>query len=130
MILHLSISSDTTATTLTCIFYYLALFPRYQKQLRAEVCSATSPYDFNYLQTLPILRSIILETLRLFPPVPTAPARLSPIGGMVIGGRYIPEGIAIFTPRYIIARCKYWKMISYGPLFPSKELISSSRELF
>lgn len=104
-------SSDSTATTLACIFYHLALYPQYQRQLQEELKSVASLHDFNHLETLPVLRSIIHETLRLFPPVPTAPARLSPTGGLLIGGKFIPEGIAIFTPRYVIARCKCFKIV-------------------
>lgn len=103
---HLNTSSDTTATTLTCIFYHLALFPRYQIKLREELRSIESLQEFENLQALPLLRGIILETLRLFPPVPTAPGRLSPPGGISISGKHIPEGVAIFAPRYIIARCR------------------------
>lgn len=56
------------------------------------------------MQNLPILKSVIYETLRLFLPVPIGPARVLHPEGLTIGGIHIPGNTTIFGPRYRIAR--------------------------
>ena len=94
------------ATTLINTFANLARYPIYQQKIRSELQTISSTSDFAALLELPVLKSIIMETLRLWPPVPTGSGRIVPKGGLQIAGRYIPAGTAIFAPRYTIARCK------------------------
>jgi len=60
--------------------------------------------DFDAVLDLPILRSVITETLRLWPAVPTGSGRVVPQGGITIAGKFIAANTKIFTPRYTIAR--------------------------
>jgi cytochrome P450 len=94
------------ATTLVNLFGYLAYYPHYQMEIREELKGITRPLDFEVLLKLPVLRSIIKETLRLWPPIPTGSSRLVPPAGLNIAGVYIPANTVIFAPRYTIARCK------------------------
>ena len=66
---------ETTATTLTWAFYLLANAPWAERQLLDEikaVCGAR-PVAMTDVQNLDWCRSVIMETLRLYPPVPLLP---------------------------------------------------------
>jgi tryprostatin B 6-hydroxylase len=90
---------------LTYIFYHLAKYPEHQQKVREELETIPSVTDFAALQNFPMLKSFINETLRLFPPVPTGPPRISPPDGLTIDGTYIPGDTTVFTPRFSVARC-------------------------
>lgn len=92
------------ATTLITTFYNLARFPIYQEQIRKELQTISSISDFAAVLELPVLKSVIMETLRLWPPIPTGSGRIVPEGGLTIAGEFIPAGTCIFAPRYTIAR--------------------------
>ncbi|KAF8849089.1 cytochrome P450 [Acephala macrosclerotiorum] len=100
----LIVGSDSLATTLINTFANLCRYPAYQHKIRQELESISSISDFDAVLELLILGSIIKETLRLWPPVPTGSGRIVPEGGLTLVGRYIPAGTKIFTPRYTIAR--------------------------
>lgn len=62
---------ETTAQTLTWLFYLLSRHPEVERRVRAEVRAAVgdrapSPAD---LDRMPYTERVILETLRLYPPV-------------------------------------------------------------
>jgi cytochrome P450 len=95
------------ATTLINTFHNLARYPTYQQQIRSELKRIPSVSDFVAIQELPILNSVIKETLRLWPPVPTGSGRKVPAGGLTIAGQYIPAETVIFAPRYTIARSEW-----------------------
>ncbi|KAI1789057.1 cytochrome P450 [Ganoderma leucocontextum] len=64
---------DTTAATLTFAVYLLCLYPDVFKKLRAEVMEKIGPKgmpNFDDIRTMKYLRSVINETLRLYPIVP------------------------------------------------------------
>jgi len=104
--------SDTTASVLSHIIYYLICNPEYQQRLRHELDEslailAGEPIKSNLLATLPFLNAVINETLRLLPPVPSGLQRAPAIGsgGKVLGpNMIITEGTAIQVPPYVIHR--------------------------
>ncbi|KAG4442983.1 hypothetical protein IFR05_001514 [Cadophora sp. M221] len=104
------VGSDSTATTLINLFANLARHPKYQEQILKEIQTLPSIMDFSALLKLPILKSVIMETLRLWPPVPTGSGGLVPPAGLNIAGKFIPERTVIFAPRYTIARYRYFFM--------------------
>ncbi|TDL26691.1 cytochrome P450 monooxygenase pc-2 [Rickenella mellea] len=64
---------DTTATTLTYAFYFLALHPHVLERLRGEILANVGHSrrpTFDDIREMKYLRAVINETLRLFPPVP------------------------------------------------------------
>ena len=83
--------SDTTASTFTFLFYYLAKHPEQVMKLREELEPLTtgdwSDKDINQAQHL---NGCINEALRLHPPVPSGVQRLTPPEGMEVGGKHIP----------------------------------------
>ncbi|KAG9314406.1 cytochrome P450 [Chiua virens] len=103
--------SDTTATVLKNILFYLLTNPTYYARLRQEVDAAfppteTSSLDLDILPSLPFLNAVINEVLRLQPAVPTTLQR-APIrgtGGKSIGTHYIKEGTHIQVPPYVLHR--------------------------
>ncbi|KAG4415830.1 hypothetical protein IFR04_011010 [Cadophora malorum] len=98
------VGSDQTATTLIALFAYLARYSKYQDQIFDEIKKISSVTEFLAVLRLPVLKSVIMETLRLWPPLPTGVGRIVPAGGLTIAGRYIPGGTTILAPRYSIAR--------------------------
>ena len=102
--------SDTTATTLTYCLYHLAKDPSLVKRLRDELESHDVRNDENFtvfgLAGLEYLNGVIDETLRLYPPVPSAIQRNSPREGVTVNGHFIPGGCVVVTPNHSIQRCK------------------------
>jgi fatty acid omega-hydroxylase len=64
---------DTTACTLTWVFYLLSQNPKVQELLLAEIDDTLKGAEPTYenLTSLAYLHGVIYETLRLFPPVPS-----------------------------------------------------------
>lgn len=119
----LSYNSDSMATTLIHTLANVARYPLYQQKIFAELQSISSVADFAAVMKLQVLKSVIMETLRLWPPIPTGPGRIVPRGGLTIAGKYIPAGTTIFAPRYTISRCKSWSSLStYEELLTSWEI--------
>ncbi|KAJ7508590.1 high nitrogen upregulated cytochrome P450 monooxygenase 2 [Mycena galericulata] len=105
--------SDTAATVLSCIFFYilsdLTVFDRLRKEIddvfpRNENQSPGD--DTSKLLAMPWLNAIINEALRLQPPVPTGLQRAPTAGsgGKMAGSIFIPEGTAVYMPPYAIHR--------------------------
>ncbi|POS68879.1 hypothetical protein DHEL01_v212727, partial [Diaporthe helianthi] len=90
--------SETTATALCGMFYYLGRHPKVYETLAREVRTAFScEGDINIKSTarLPYLAAVIQEILRIYPPGAETPPRVSP--GDVVGGYYIPKGTWVST---------------------------------
>ncbi|KAH7915812.1 cytochrome P450 [Hygrophoropsis aurantiaca] len=101
--------SDTTASVLSNILYYLLSNPAEYIRLRDEVDTAFPPSDMTSLSAemfleMPFLNAVINEVLRLQPPVPTSLQRAPPLGsgGKSIGSHYIKEGTAIQVSPYVL----------------------------
>ncbi|KUI74577.1 Tryprostatin B 6-hydroxylase [Cytospora mali] len=100
--------SDTIAPTLVFAFYELAHNPLCQGKPLEELLDIDI-YDRIRLQGCTYLTAVINETPRSHPPVPNGGYRQSPPGGLTIAGTYVPENVAIVSPRYSLARleCSY-----------------------
>jgi cytochrome P450 len=88
--------SETTATTLSTVVFYLLQNPHIMKQLTTEIRATFSSYgDITAKSTLNLsyLRAVVLEALRMYPPVPIALPRVVPEGGDVVAGHFIPAGV-------------------------------------
>jgi cytochrome P450 len=71
----------------------------------AGLLSTPIRYD-ETLQHLPFFVACIKEGLRLFPPAPNLFPRVTPKGGKVIDGHYVPGGMDVTSHAYIIQRDK------------------------
>lgn len=88
--------SETTATALSCITYYLLRTPHIMQTLQEEIRGAFESYDqINAASTtrLAYLNAVVLEGLRIFPPLPFALPRVVPPGGDTVDGHFVPEGV-------------------------------------
>ena len=86
--------SETTATTLSAVTYYLLKNPSAQARFVSEIRTHFSTYDeisSNRVGALPYFHAVINEAMRLYPPVPFGPPRLSP--GAWVDGAWVPKGV-------------------------------------
>lgn len=94
--------SETTATLLCGVTYYLLQNPAARDQCVDEVRSAFAcdeEITFKAASAkLPFMLACLDEALRLFPPVPTVLFRTTlPGQATVIGGHEVPENVSLFT---------------------------------
>lgn len=88
--------SETTATALSGILYYLGRNAHVYKKLAQEIRTNFQSYENitgRSTDTLPYLKAVIEEGLRIYPPVPIGLPRVSP--GEVVDGHYIPQGTIV-----------------------------------
>lgn len=89
--------SETTATALSGATYLLCSNPDTLAKLTEEVRSAFSSEDEITLlsvQKLKYMLAVLDESLRMFPPVPTASPRTIHEGGDVVCGTFLPEKVS------------------------------------
>lgn len=97
--------SETTATFLCGVTWYLGRYPAAYKKLSDEIRSAFSSYeDINGRSTehLVYLKAVIEEGLRLFPPVGLGAPRVSP--GETVDGRWVAQGTVVMSSFYAAGR--------------------------
>ncbi|PVH86455.1 putative benzoate 4-monooxygenase cytochrome P450 [Cadophora sp. DSE1049] len=95
--------SETTATALTGLTYYLLSNPPTLTRLKSEIRSTfTNAKDITMDSTrsLPYLTAVISESLRIFGPVPGQLRRIVPQGGCVISGVSVPGGTIVAVDGY------------------------------
>lgn len=103
--MHLISFSDTTAPTLTILFYFLARYPEHAERIYEELKSI-DVNNANALAKLPHLNGTINESMRLFPVILTGTSRMTPPEGLTVDGTFIPGEIKLCAPRYTIGRRK------------------------
>ncbi|KAH8434410.1 cytochrome P450 [Aspergillus melleus] len=100
--------SETTAVVLSLVIYELARRPGQLEKLRQEIAPYVSDPGEEILnsdiQHLEHLNAVIMEVLRLYPPVPTQMQRKTPPDGIAVEGVHIPGNTLIWTPLYTIGR--------------------------
>ncbi|KAK4041875.1 cytochrome P450 [Parachaetomium inaequale] len=95
--------SDTTAATLTFLFYHLAKDPSQVEKLRAELeplLNGKTRLDAKDVSKAQHLNGVIQEALRLHPAIPSGFPRLTPPEGITVGGTYIPGEMTVVLPVY------------------------------
>ena len=101
--------SDTTAATLTFLFYELARKPEEVKKLREELRPLTiGDWSDVDIRDAPHLNGVIDEALRLHPPVPSGLERQVPKGGAHFGDIFLPGETNFWMPQYVIGRGRLW----------------------
>jgi cytochrome P450 len=100
---------DTTATTMTCVFYYLSRYPECYEKLAREIrMTFTCGEDIRSgpaLASCKYLRACIDESLRISPPVGTTLWRDVPrdgAGPVMVDGMAVPEGTKIGVNTYCV----------------------------
>ncbi|KAK4635985.1 Cytochrome P450 monooxygenase lcsI [Fulvia fulva] len=90
--------TETTATALSGVTYYLLRNPQYMKKLTTEIREAHASYDditLESIQKLKYLHAVLQEGLRMYPPVPSTLSRMTPSGGVTICGQFVPENTSL-----------------------------------
>ena len=88
--------SETTSTALSCITFYTLRDPQISRRLQTEIRTSFKSYgEINAQSTarLKYLQAVVLEGLRMYPPLPFALPRVVPEGGDVVDGRFVPGGV-------------------------------------
>lgn len=94
--------SETTATLLIGVTYYLLNRPETLRNLQEEIRNTfTSSKNITSDSTsaLPYLAAVIEEGLRIYPPVPMGLPRDCP--GAIIDGEYVPKGAVVYVSGYV-----------------------------
>lgn len=90
--------ADSTAVMLATILFHLVQQPAVRARLRDEVAGAAPGAD---LQSLPYLRAVVREGLRLGMANPTRLTRLVPDTGLTISGYALPPGTKVGAAAYV-----------------------------
>ncbi|KAI0399882.1 cytochrome P450 [Xylaria palmicola] len=100
--------SDTSASALIHSFYELArdadVVRRIREELEQHGIRNDETLSITQLQYLEYLNAFINETLRMHPTNPGGLFRLTPAGGVKIGGHYLPGGVKVVNPHYAVLR--------------------------
>jgi len=88
--------SETTATVMSALTYWLCRTPLVYEKLKEEVRSRykSSSEITSLSATFPYLTAVIHEILRIFPPIPFGMPRISPKGGETVDGIFVPGGVS------------------------------------
>lgn len=94
--------SETTATTLCGVTYFLCLKPQVYEKLATEVRSSFATYNEitgKSTDSLQYLRAVIDESLRIYPPIAAGLPRVSP--GEIVDGNYVPKGTIVSVNTWV-----------------------------
>ncbi|KAI0550323.1 cytochrome P450 [Xylaria curta] len=92
--------SETTATVLSTITYYLLRLPEVYRKLKDEIQAEFQTFEqINAKSTahLKYLNAVICEGMRIYSPLPVALPRIVPEGGDTVDGYPIPGGVTVST---------------------------------
>ncbi|KAK4445140.1 cytochrome P450 monooxygenase rdc4 [Podospora aff. communis PSN243] len=114
--------TETTATLLSGVTYYLLRNPEKLTRLKGEIrgaFAADAPGEFTMesLQKVRYLSAVLNEGLRLYPPVPSPLWRVTPEGGREICGGYVPGGTRVAVTSYAASRSEenFWDAEDFVP---------------
>ena len=99
--------SDPLASVVAGALTYLIREPEAMAHLESEIRSSfPSEKDITAESTkrLPYRQAVLLEALRLCPPVPDSMRRVTPKDGAMIAGHFIPSGIVVGVTAYAAFR--------------------------
>ena len=92
--------SDTSNTTLVTLLNFVLRDTSLYNQLCTEVRCRFSTYDAINAQgaaSIAFIRPLILEAMRIYPPVPFGLPRTVPSGGDTVDGHFVPGGTTVST---------------------------------
>jgi len=135
-VLQIIAGSDTTATSIRMILFFLMTNPCAYQRLAEEIEAAErkGTLSFPVIQDheatqMPYLEACIKECLRMWPPVVGLMSKEVPTGGAVILGKHVPAGTCIGYCAWALHR----KKETFGPdadIFrPERWLASDNEEM-
>ena len=96
--------ADTTAIIITAMFFYLTrysnVYAKLTKEIRETFASAEDIHTGPKLSACRYLRSCIDETLRMTPPVAAELQREVLVGGIVVDGHPLEQGLKVGSSNY------------------------------
>ncbi|KPM39269.1 Isotrichodermin C-15 hydroxylase [Neonectria ditissima] len=90
--------SETTATALSAVAYYLSMNPKALSRLTEEVrttFATEDEIDLLSVQKLSYMLAVLDEGMRLYPPAPGGQPRIISEGGAEVVGVYVPAGTKV-----------------------------------
>ncbi|EWZ52251.1 hypothetical protein FOZG_02044 [Fusarium oxysporum Fo47] len=99
--------SDTTAASLTCLFFELAINPQALHNVQEEIDRYHLEYstlDHQNLSKLSYLQACINESMRLYPLLPSGLQRITPPEGLQVGSIRLPGDTIVSIPSYAFNR--------------------------
>jgi cytochrome P450 len=89
--------ADTVAISMRSALWHLSTNPAVVQKLREEIDGIDHEDSITYklTQTLPYLKAVVRESLRMYPSVPAPLYRIVPEGGLTIDGQLIPPGTVV-----------------------------------
>ena len=107
------VGTDSTATAVRTIFYYITTNPRIYTTLQAELSTALTKQTISRpvikdteARQLPYLQACIQEGLRIWPPVASLIYKIAPPEGDSLEGVHIPGGTRIGYSAWALHRSK------------------------
>ncbi len=100
---------ETSAITLTWVWYFMAKYPQVDKAVQDEILQAniSGAPGFNDLDKIPYIKQVTEEALRIYPPVWLFTRKA--IEADQLGEYTIPAGSDIFlSPYYLHRNTKFW----------------------
>ena len=100
---------ETTASALTWLFFICAERPEVVVRMREEIDRVVGDDEvsFGHLKSLPYLRAVFRETLRLYPPITFMP-RVA-LQDATVGPRRLPRGALVMISPWTLQRHQdYW----------------------
>lgn len=94
--------SDTTAVTLKYLIYAVLKDPAIQDRLEEEVAGFSDQLNRTELENVPLLNSVIEETVRLYGAAPGALLRDVPSQGTIVAGHQLPAGTEVSMQAYTV----------------------------
>ena len=99
--------ASTSAQTLATVLWFLSApaHAHYLTRLQEEVRSSFAKYEDitgDTVSQLSYLNAVLEETMRIFPPSPVGPPRISP--GETVDGIYVPKGVYVSTDVWTLHR--------------------------
>lgn len=131
---QLSAGHETSAITLTYLFWELIQHHHMQKKLRAELepyiselCTASNPLPpAKALDALPFLHAVVMETLRLHPAIPGPEPRITP---STKDGRGVTLGAYSGIPPKVRVSSQPYSLHRNASVFPDPESFKPERWL-
>lgn len=102
---------ETTATTMTWVWYLLTLYPKWQDRLYDEVYSVTRgrPLTIDDVPSLKYTRAVIDEALRLYPPVANLMRRAVDAASLTPDIQVEKGESVLISPWLLHRHRRYWR---------------------
>jgi cytochrome P450 len=117
--LYIIAGSDTTGNALTWLIWLVCKHPEVKEKLLAELRTVPEPLNYMDLKDLSYLGSVIDESLRLYPPIPSTLLRSVPAKGVELAGYWFEGGTTVSTQAYTLHRD--------ASVFPNPDTFDPSR---